>query len=385
MTILKKIDPILIQSVRTENLADNQLDCVVYSNNYFRTKNYLSNMQNCTIFGEFPFIKCFAVSICPSKIGILSSINHVSYIASQAKVFAQTSIAKQVMNIDLLANQGFAGKGITIAFIDTGIGSHLDFLVPKNRIILFKDFINHEEVPYDDNGHGTFVISVAAGSGLLSGRKYSGIAPEANIIALKALDSKGETGAFTILEAMQWVFDNHRKYNIKVVCMSFGSQPLESGDPLIAGAEALWNEGVIVVAAAGNSGPERETIKSPGVSSKIITVGALDDGRDDSGNFDRSKFKIAEFSSRGPAYNFFKPDLIASGVNLTCASNREKEFYTKMSGTSVATPLIAGVSALLAEKFKNISPIDVKGLLIRNCTRLTGDRNMEGFGYFNLS
>src|SRR5574344_2777788 len=165
----------------------------------------------------------------------------------------------------------------------------------------------------------------------------------------KAVDNMGELSAINILEAMQWIFDNRKKYNIRVVCMSFGSQPLESGDPLMLGAEALWNSGVVVVAAAGNSGPEIRTIKSPGVSGKIITVGALNDGRD-TGVIDKKNFKVAKFSSRGPAYNFYKPDCVACGVDIICTTCKNDDFYTTMSGTSVSTPIIAGACALLLEK-----------------------------------
>ena len=226
--------------------------------------------------------------------------------------------------------------------------------------------------------HGTFVAGIIGGSGIVSNFKYRGVAYGCNIISLKALNESGETGAFTILDAMQWVYDNRKKFNIKVVCMSFGSTPLSFNDPLSKGAETLWNAGITVVAAAGNSGPNSETIKSPGINNKIITVGALDDCRDDLDCFDMNNFKIAEFSSRGPAFKYFKPDCVAPGVNINGLSNNKN--YTKMSGTSVATPFIAGICALLNEKYKNISPDQIKYILLNKCIKITGERNLEGFG-----
>ena len=380
--IFKKIDPSILFKVNTKSNSYENIDCIIYSNNFYRTKNYLANLKNCIVYNEYPFINAFAVNIFPNNISLLSSINHINYITSQAKVFTQVNVAKKIMDLSCFANNNINGKDITIAFIDTGINPHLDFVYPKNRILFFKDFINNKPKPYDDNGHGTFVASVAAGNGICSCKKYSGVAPSCNIISLKALDNNGETGAFTILEAMQWVYDNHKQYNIKVVCMSFGSQPLKQSDPLLKGAEALWNEGITVVAAAGNSGPSQSTIKSPGISPKIITVGALNDNRDENGIVDENKFEVAQFSSRGPAFNYYKPDLITSGVNLVCCSSKANEFYTKMSGTSVSTPLIAGLSALIVQKFPTIKPIEVKSILLTNCKKLTGDRNLEGFGYF---
>ncbi len=380
----RKIDPSILYQVKTENFNFDRMECLVYSSNYQKTKRYLESMTTCKIFAEYPFINAFAVNACPNSIGMLSSIKHIKYITSEAKVFAQVNIAKKVMNLEKLTQDGYDGSGVTVAFIDTGIASHIDFLMPNNRVLVFKDFVGYEKNAYDDNGHGTFVSSVACGNGICSGKKYAGIAPNANIISLKALDKNGETGAFTILEAMQWIHDNHKKYNIRVVCMSFGSQPLSSGDPLIRGAETLWNDGIVVVVAAGNSGPETSTIKSPGVSTKVITVGALNDARSEDGKFDEKMFKVADFSSRGPAFNNFKPDLVASGVKLTCCSINEKEPYTQMSGTSVATPLIAGLSALIIQKFPEISPYEVKGLILQNCKKITGNRNEEGFGYFKI-
>ena len=180
---------------------------------------------------------------------------------------------------------------------------------------------------------------------------------------------------------MQWIYENKDKFNIKVVCMSFGSQPLDVNDPLMLGAEALWNEGIVVVAAAGNSGPQKSSIKSPGISGKIITVGALDDGRNNESNNSKN-YKTASFSSRGPAYNFYKPDCLAPGVDIICASNKD-DFYTKMSGTSVSAPIVAGSVALLLEKNPNLTPNQVKSKIMRSCQKIEFDRNSEGLGLIN--
>lgn len=380
----RKIDPSVLYKVNSQSYNLDNVECVVYSNNFFKTKHFLENSPKCKVYAEYPFINAFAVNVCPSSLGFLSSIKHINYITSQAKVFTQVAVSKKIMNVQKLYEEGFDGSGVTIAFIDTGVHNHIDFVMPKNRVLAFKDFANYESEPYDDNGHGTFVTSVACGNGLAGGKVFCGVAPRANIISLKALDKNGETGAFTILEAMQWIHDNKAKYNIRVVCMSFGSQPLSSGDPLIRGAETLWNDGIVVVVAAGNSGPDSATIKSPGVSTKVITVGAMNDERDETGNYDESKFHIANFSSRGPVFNNFKPDLVTSGVNLTCCSNKPNELYTTMSGTSVATPLVAGLCALIVQKYPTITPLEVKGMIVNSCKRITGNRNDEGFGYFQI-
>ncbi|MBO5910502.1 MAG: S8 family serine peptidase, partial [Clostridia bacterium] len=209
--------------------------------------------------------------------------------------------------------------------------------------------------------------------------QYCGIVPNCNIVMIKALDHLGETSSNTILEAMQYIYNIHKKYNIKVVCMSFGADYSGANDPLQKGALALWNNGIIVVAAAGNSGPESNSIKSPGTCSRIITVGGLDDGRND------GYIKIADFSSRGPAESKFKPDIVAPSVDITSTNYDYKNgFYTTMSGTSVATPMIAGICAQLISKHPTYSPDRIKHDLLNMCYPLTHNKNEEGYGYVKL-
>lgn len=375
---MRKIAPHLLQEVELLSNNTKTIECLIYSNNFLVTKRCLKDRE----YKEFPFINAFGIKLKKDSLFNLANFSHIDYITTETKVSMQIDIAKEIIGIESLNKENIKGQGVTVAVIDTGIYPHIDFLCPKNKIICFKDFVNDKKYIYDDNGHGTFVAGIIGGSGKVNS-KIQGVAPKCNLISLKALDENGETGAFTILEAMQWVYDNKNKYNIKVVCMSFGSNPLSSNDPLLKGAERLWNSGIVVVAAAGNSGPKEESIKSPGISSKIITVGALNDNRKEDGTFDYDNFEIAEFSSRGPAFNYYKPDCIASGVNIKGLKNG-KDFYTKMSGTSVATPIVAGVCALLIQKYPKISPNQLKYVLLNNCKSLTKNHNLEGYGIINV-
>ena len=178
---------------------------------------------------------------------------------------------------------------------------------------------------------------------------------------------------------MQWVLDNKEKYNIKVVCMSFGSLLQEMNDPLLKGAEVLWNNGIVVVTAGGNSGPEYGTIMSPGASKKVITIGSLDD-------VEIMPIRVAEFSSRGPVFNYYKPDMLLPGVNIISNSVfRNNTFYTAMSGTSMSTPMVAGIVSLIFNFNPNYSPDMIKQMLINSCVKITGDRNTEGYGYLDLN
>lgn len=370
----QKIDNCLLAIVQTLE-SDKKIDCIVKAYDYQRLKNILLH-KKVEIKHEYLFIKSFAISTNRQTISLLSNLSQVSKIFSVSTASALMNVAKKILSVD---NCNLTGKGINIAFIDTGINRHADFCLGENRILYFKDFISNKNHCYDDNGHGTFVAGVCSGNGSLSGGAYSGIAPQSNIFSLKALSKKGEAGADKILGAMEWVYDNHKKYDIKIVCMSFGSEPLGFNDPIMSGAEALWQEGVVVVAAAGNSGPEYQTIKSPGVSSKIITVGGFDDNRIDSDNFNEKFFEVASFSSRGPSFNRFKPDLIAPSVDITsCGLNND---YVKLSGTSVATPMIAGLCALILEENKLLNPSQVKSKILSLCKPVCFNKNLEGYGY----
>lgn len=349
-------------------------ECIVHAYYYNRTKNILLH-KKVKILDEYLFINSFRVLADKKQISELSLLTQVKYISSVSKASALMNVSKKVLGVE---NEKLSGKGINIAFIDTGITRHNDFCMGENRIKFFKDFVNDKTRCYDDNGHGTFVVGVCSGNGSLSCGKYSGIAPQSNIISLKALNKQGEASADKILDAMEWVFDNYKKYNIKIVCMSFGSEPLGFNDPIMAGAEALWREGLVIVAAAGNSGPEYQTIKSPGVSSQIITVGGFNDNRVED-EFKSEFFELAEFSSRGPAFQRFKPDLVAPSVDIISCSN--KNGYTTLSGTSVATPMVAGLCALILEANPSVTPFEIKRALLSTAHPIMFNKNMEGYGY----
>ena len=364
---------------RVLSSQENQnINCLIHATNPEGLENILKTYK-VTITGKFPFINAFAISCSRNEILKLSTIKQVEFLSSQPKVFAMMNIAKKILGVENLGK----GKGQTIAYIDTGVMPHLDFTLGNNRIKKFVDLINFKVFPYDDNGHGTFVAGVGSGSGALSLGRFSGICPESEIVAIKALDSNGEANATSILEAMQWVYDNAKTFNINVVCMSFGSEPLGENDPILQGAEKLWDSGLVVVAAAGNSGPEYQTIKSPGISSKIITVGGLDDNRIDENSFNPALFEIADFSSRGPALNTFKPDIIAPSVDITSCGITAP--YAKLSGTSVSAPMVAGLCALILEKQPSLSPIEVKEEIIKHSMPITFNKNKEGFGYVTFS
>lgn len=376
--IRKKIDERLLSQILILS-GEKRVFCFVFGRNFERTKDFLKR-KKIHIENEYLFINSLLCKASQREIFELSNSVCVDSIFSVATATSLMYVSKKILKTDKL---NLYGEGVNIAFIDTGISNHCDFVLGKNRIKVFKDFVNGKSFAYDDNGHGTFVAGVCCGSGAMSKFRFSGVAPKSEIVALKALNDKGEATATKILDAMEWLFDNHKKENIKVVCMSFGSEPLGNNDPIMLGAEALWNDGVTVVTAAGNSGPEFQTIKSPGVSSKVITVGGVDDNRYDEFSFDKKFFEIADFSSRGPAFRKVKPDVVAPSVDIISCGN--KSFYTSLSGTSVATPMVAGLVCLILEKYPDATPNQIKNYLLSCGKPLGFEKNLEGFGLPDIS
>lgn len=346
--------------------------CLIWVRDFCVAKHFFNSFFKNQVLAELPFLNAFVVLTDFQKLEFAKKLNFVTKITSANNASVLLKKSRADLKIDDLHKQGILGQNTAVAIIDTGCHPHIDFLLGTNKIVCFKDFLNNKTFPYDDNGHGTFVAGIVGGSGIASGGKFKGIAPACKLVILKALNKNGETQGTNILKAMQWVLDNSKKFSIKVVCMSFGSDAKNEFDPLILGAEKLWKSGICVVCAAGNDGPEFGTIKSPGASPSVITVGSAQ-------KLDNTKFaKPSNFSSRGPAFSFFKPDLIAPGEEIVSTTNSNR-FYAKMSGTSVSTPFVAGLCALVLSKH-SLTPNELKFLLQASATKTGFSPNETGSG-----
>ncbi len=339
---------------------------------------------------RYPFISTVAIKLGLKEAIELERMKEVEYVSASSTVFAlenssddiqrcnktqvidTTRFAEKIQLADKLIDGkvGFDdsvkslgcnldGSGVTLCVMDTGVSPHIDLSLPSNRITYFKDFINDEELPYDDNGHGTFVSGVAVGNGNLSAREIIGVAPKANLVSLKVIEKSGESSTLKILDGMQWLFDNFKTYNIKVCCMSFGADPLLYADPLKIGVEMLSRSGIICVVASGNSGIG--TIKSPAISNEVISVGAVD-----------NDMRVASFTSRGVYQNYKRPDVYAKGVDVI--SIRAGDTYCKMSGTSSATPYVAGACCLLCERYPRITLYEAKNIILQSSLLVDGNR-----------
>lgn len=272
-----------------------------------------------------------------------------------------------------MAQKVYTGKGINVAILDTGIYPHIDF---DKRIRFFADFVGHRKTVYDDNGHGTHVSGIIAGNGLASHGKYKGIAPGCGIIALKVLDRLGNGNKEDVLRAFRWILENDAKYQIRIVNISVGTtyKTIYDHDVLVDGVEALWDKGLIVVAAAGNQGPKSGSITAPGCSKKIITVGSSDmlEGK-------------RALSGRGPTFQCVcKPDLVAPGNRIMSCIPGETQFYGSKSGTSMSTPQVSGGIALMLEKDPLLTNMEIKMLLKESTDDMGLPQNLQGWGKFNL-
>jgi subtilisin family serine protease len=273
----------------------------------------------------------------------VASNGRVAKVWYDAPVHAALDVSVPQISAPQAWAAGYDGKGTKVAVLDTGADlNHPDI---KDRIISTRSFITGEEVA-DGHGHGTHVASTIAGTGAASGGVRKGVAPGADLIIGKVLDNNGTGGISGIIEGMSWAVDQ----GADVVSMSLGAATdgqsdilSETVDQLSAGSDTLF------VIAAGNDGRNGEsTLGSPGIADSALTVGAV------------SKSDVlADFSSRGPRKgdHAIKPDITAPGVDIVAARAGGTSMgqvvdsnYTKASGTSMATPHVAGAAAILAQR-----------------------------------
>lgn len=280
----------------------------------------------------------------------------------------------------------FKGSGVTVAVIDSGnfrtngLGA---------RLLGELNFNSTEHQATDQFGHGTHVSGIIADDGSNSAGQYMGIAPKANILGLRVADDNGMAYESDVVAAMQWVYQNQALYNIRVVNLSLNSSVYQSYDtsPLDAAAEILWFNGIVVVVSAGNNGSA--TLYPPANDPFVITVGATDDVA----TIDLSDDAVATFSAYGSDdLGRPKPDLVAPGRNIIAylpdvnnltipvehPEGVVSQYYFRMSGTSMAAPVVSGAVAILVESNPNLTPDQIK-------YRLTATANKNWPGYNSIT
>jgi serine protease AprX len=313
---------------------------------------------------------------------------------------------------------GYDGAGVGIAVIDSGVMNHLDLgyrgwnsavkVVNGQRVTKFVDFVNGRLTPYDDNGHGTHVSGIIAGDGYSTWGARAGMAPAANLVSLKVLDAQGGGYISNVIAALDWVAANRTTYNIRVVNLSVGAAVTESywTDPLTLAAKRVVDTGVVVVTAAGNLGKNAAgqaqygAITAPGNAPWVLTVGAYSH----EGTLSRGDDKIALYSSRGPTAHDFtaKPDVVATGTGIVSLSapgsllyetkatyllngllSGTTKPYLSLTGTSMASPVVAGTVALMLQANPKLTPNLVKAIIQYTAQTYNYDALTMGAGFLN--
>jgi serine protease AprX len=397
------------------------------------------------IYRRLPIVSSVALRVPNRNLQKLASLPFVQRLSADVQVVKTDEFTVKSSGADVAYSQyGLTGSGIGVAIVDSGIRPHMDLTKPgllgtvllsSNRIVKNVNFVAGETTTNDLCGHGTHVAGIVGGNGessdgLLAYRTFYGIARKVNLVNVRVLDRVGQGNVSTVIAGIQWVMSNKSNYNIRVLNLSLGHPVGESytTDPLCQAVEAAWKKGIVVVCAAGNegrmnmtpgSGTDNEgwgtaygSINSPANSPYVITVGATKsmDGK-------RVNDRIATYSGRGPSRLDYvlKPDIIAPGnqiistladdsyldtehsdTNLISAVTYllspltgDASKYFRLSGTSMAAPVVSGAAAMMLQKYPGLTPDTVKARLMMSADKWTdaagnSDPCTYGAGYLNI-
>jgi serine protease AprX len=375
---------------------------------------------------EIPIVDSLAAFLTPEEIKALGNAGFVTQIVADNLVHGMsyqstmdvTNLSIGLGDVAAPADGGPDGAGVTVAIIDSGIATNTD--LAASRIVGWKDFVNGQETPYDDAGHGTFVAGLIAGDGTASlplenggtaSVQFRGVAPAANVVGIKVLDEVGQGRASALIAGIAWAIAHKDEYSIRVMNISIGGNPVctITKDPVAMAVEAAWRSGIAVVCAAGNEGDfGAGSVLSPGNDPFVITVGATD-SKETSSTVDDT---VATYSSFGPTLfdEVAKPDIVAPGNRLvslrnvgsfidtnfsantipltsyeTSASVGAESNYVMLSGTSTSSPVVAGAAALMIGEDPTLTPDDVKVRLMGTADPVAGaTANQQGAGFIDV-
>jgi serine protease AprX len=397
-----KIDPVLQEVLKTA--SPDQLVEAVATFDHYPTPADLAAVQTTGVlvipFKMLPMVAIRGTPIQITSLFPLLGLRSITY-NRQLAYFLNQSVPR--IGADRVWNElGYTGDGVAVAIIDSGIdGAHPDLpfgdkVIQNVKVgpdlfgtgpVVVENLLNTDT----SSGHGTHVASTVAGTGAALSGKYTGVAPGAELVGIGA----GEVlFILTALEGFDWVLDNREKYGIRVISNSWGtSGPFSADDPINVASQMAHDAGLVVVFAAGNAGPDSNTLNPYCVAPWVICVAAGD----------KDGATLADFSSRGvPGDSLYHPTLTAPGVNITAARATTGIFintffavdlvsigtdavsYTVASGTSMATPHVSGVVALMLEANPALNPDQVKSVLQETATMMSGYQQYEvGAGYLN--
>jgi len=346
-----------------------------------------------------------------NAVASLANNPNVEFVAADAALASSMEVSRETAGLPspVMPESALKGAGVTIAIVDSGVALHPEI----QTLVASVDFVSGLDPTFapggsvDPNGHGTHVAGIMVGDGSHSDEgRLAGVAPEASLVSLRVLDDMGRGSSSTMLAALQWVLEHKDQYGIRVLNLSLGHPVYESADvdPLVQAVDELWDAGVVVVCAAGNSGRDGHgTVTSPCNSRKVITVGALNDRK----TADLTDDTVATYSSRGPTRLDLvaKPDLIAPGNRIVSTRSAGSYLDTlfpgnrvagdssqpdvfehfELSGTSMAAPFVSGAAALMLEQEPSLNPGTVKARLMLSAKKAgVGDPFATGAGLLDI-
>jgi len=303
-------------------------------------------------------------------------------------------------------NAGYTGKGVDVALIDTGVAPVAGLNGP-GKVITGPDLSLESQNPnlqsLDTNGHGTFMAGLIAGNDGQAGG-YRGVAPDARIVSLKVGVADGGTDVSQVIAAIDWVVQHRHDngMNIRVINLSYGTNSTQAYgiDPLAYAVEQAWKAGIVVVAAAGNSGYQTgasaQGLADPGYDPQILAVGAADT----MGTATPWDDQVAPFSAGSASCSSAcrAPDLIAPGTHMqglrvpgsyidqNNPSGILNDRYFRGSGTSEAAAFVSGAAADLLQHYPQLTPDQVKAMLTSSCDKLSGyNWKQQGCGELDLN
>lgn len=378
--------------------------------------------RGATVRAKLHVIRAAAFRLPPSAIAQLEKDPDVLYITPDRGVkMSGNEDFRPAVEADVAAQQyGLDGTGVGVAVIDSGVADHKDFHTSTgSRVVYNQSFVAGVTSAVDAYGHGTHVSGIIAGNGAASGAgtgyasEFIGMAHNANIINLRVLDQNGAGTDSQVIAAIQQAITLKSQYNIRVMNLSLGRPVFESYtlDPLCQAVEAAWKAGIVVVVAAGNSGRDNTygtdgfaTIGAPGNDPAVITVGASRT----LGSPSRVDDSIASYSSKGPTLidHIAKPDLVAPGNRIvsllvkgskldseypslevaptsTCATTCTTSYF-RLSGTSMATPVVSGAATLMLQKDSTLTPDTIKARLMKTAWKAFSTYSSSYDVYNNL-
>jgi serine protease AprX len=350
---------------------------------------------------EFPQINAFSMTASQQAVLALGRNPNVRYITPDAPVRVNSVDTSQLRTtyetaagIDKVWNSPTApatGNGVTVAVLDTGVAvGHPDLQPAQTNGTLLAVNVNAKALGGGDgHGHGTHVVGTIKGRDSLG--RYIGVAPDSRVISVKVADDTGAATESDLVTGLKWVYDNRLTYNIRAVNLSITSSVATpyTQSPINAYVEQLWMNGVAVVVAAGNLGSAADAVNYPPANDPfVITVGALDDNLTAATSDD----SLAPYSSHGVTQDgFAKPEIIAPGRKIVAPlANKTVTLavqfpdrivdgsYLRLSGTSMAAPVVLGTLALVLERYPSLTPNQLKSLLIQTAASYPGKADPAG-------